>query len=447
MSLFENEEAENLERVLPLAARMRPRTLEEFIGQQHFLAPGQLLWRMIKSDRLGSLIFYGPPGTGKTSLARLLASETNATFQSLNATESSTAEVRKILQAAHNHVASGGDRTLLFLDEIHRFNKAQQDVLLPAVENGTLILVGATTQNPSFALTNAIVSRSRLFRFEPLSVDEVKQLLQQALTDKERGFGKQRITLTEEAANFLAANVDGDARQALSALEIGVLSSLKRPLTFDLALARESLQRKALPHDATGDEHYDVISALIKSVRGSDPDAAIYWLARMLEAGEEVRFLARRLVILASEDIGNADPQALPLAMAAWQACEAVGLPECEFALAQATIYLALAPKSNACTVAIRSARKDVRENPILPVPKALRDGHSKAAREAGHGEGYLYPHNDPRGVLSQDYLGEKRTYYDPPARGFERTLQERLAYFRQILSGEETDSESNNFE
>jgi putative ATPase len=433
-SLFEVSEAANRRRAQPLAARMRPASLEEFVGQQHFLGEGKLLRRLIAADRLGSVIFYGPSGTGKTTLAQLLAVATRATFRQLSAVTSGVKELREVLEEARDRLSASGNKTLLFIDEIHRFNKTQQDALLPDVEDGVVTLVGATTQNPFFAINSALVSRSRVFQFEPLSPDDVKTLLRRTLADRERGLGSIPVNMHDDALEFLANVSDGDARRALGALEIGVLSGTERPIEFTRALAEESVQRKQVDYDATGDAHYDAASALIKSIRGSDPDAAIYWLARMLEGGEDVRFLARRVVISASEDIGNADPQALPIAVAAMQACEFVGLPECQLALAQAVTYLACAPKSNAATVAIGEARRDVREGRLLPVPIHLKDRHYAGAKRLGHGEGYEYSHNAPDGIAAQDYLGVEREYYRPVARGFEITLAERLVEIRRRL-------------
>ncbi len=434
MNLFAKSEAENMRRAQPLAARMRPSTLAEFVGQQQFLGEGKLLRRLLKADRLSSVIFYGPPGTGKTTLARLLAVESRRRFVQVSAVTSGVKELRAVLDQARDDLKLGGQQTLLFVDEIHRFNRAQQDVLLPDVEEGVVTLVGATTSNPFFAVNSALVSRSQIFQFEPLSREDIKTLLRRAAKDAERGLGDVPIVLHDDALDFLAEVCDGDARRALSALEVGVLSSDERPVPFTRALAEESVQRKAIEYDPTGDSHYDAASALIKSLRGSDPDAALYWLARMLEAGEDVRFLCRRLIILASEDVGNADPQALPLAVAAMQACEFVGLPECQLTLSQCVTYLACAPKSNAATVAIGEARQDVREGRLLPVPVHLRDAHYRGAKQLGHGQGYQYAHDAEGGVAAQDYLGVEREYYRPVDRGFEQELAARLAQIRAAL-------------
>lgn len=437
MSLFEKSEKQNLARAQPLAARMRPATLEEFVGQQHFLGEGKLLRRLLKADRLGSVIFYGPPGTGKTTLARLLAVASKRRFKQLNAVTSGVKELREVLEEARRELSTGGLRTLLFVDEIHRFNKTQQDALLPDVEEGIVTLVGATTSNPFFAVNSALVSRSQIFQFEPLSVEDIAALLRRALNDKHRGLGHQAVYMHDDALRFLAEVSDGDARRALAALEIGVLSSEERPLEFTRALAEESVQRKAIEYDATGDAHYDTVSALIKSIRGSDPDAAIYWLARMLEAGEDIRFICRRLVILASEDVGNADPQALSLAVACMQACEFIGLPECQLTLSQTVCYLACAPKSNAATVAIGEARGDVREGRLIPVPVHLRDAHYAGSERLGHGDDYQYAHDAPDAIAAQDYLGIEKQYYRPVERGYEKELAARLAEIRKRLRGE----------
>ena len=437
MSLFEKSESENLRRVQPLAARMRPETLDEFVGQQQFLGEGRLLHRLLKADRLGSVIFYGPPGTGKTTLARLLATASRRRFRQLSAVESGVKELRAVLQQARDEVATGGIRTLLFVDEIHRFNKSQQDAMLPDVEEGVVTLVGATTSNPFFAVNSALVSRSQVFQFEPLSTQDIAELLHRAVQDKRRGLGDRDIALDDDAVAYLADVCDGDARRALAALEIGALSSTESPLQFTRELAAESVQRKAVQYDRDGDNHYDSASALIKSIRGSDPDAGVYWLARMLEAGEDVRFLCRRLVILASEDVGNADHGALTMAVAAMQACEMVGLPECQLALSQAVTYLACAPKSNAATVAIGEARHDIREGRLVPVPRHLRDSHYSGSADLGHGEGYQYSHDSPEGVAAQDYLGVEREYYRPVNRGFEAELIQRLQHIRSLLRRE----------
>jgi len=434
VSLFEAEEKENLRSAQPLAARMRPATLEEFAGQQHFLGPGKLLRRLIEADRLGSVLFYGPPGCGKTTLARLLASASRRRFCQLSAIDSGVKELRELLQQARDDLAAGGRPTLLFIDEIHRYNKSQQDALLPDVEEGVVSLVGATTSNPFFAVNPALVSRSQIFQFEPLSVSELVDVLQRALRDSRRGLGRQQIMVEKGALECLAELSDGDARRALNTLEIAVRSCDELPVRLTRDLITDSLQRRGPAFDAMGDEHYDLASALIKSIRGSDVDAALYWLARSLESGEDLRFLCRRLVILASEDIGNADPQALTLAISTMQACEFVGLPECRLTLSQAVAYLSLAPKSNAATLAINEAQHDVRHRKVLPVPRHLKDAHYSGAERLSHGTGYLYAHDAPGGIVQQDYLGEERIYYRPVARGFEKELARRLEYARQRL-------------
>ena len=434
MDLFAQAEADNRRNNLPLAARMRPRTLKEYVGQQHFLGQGKLLRRLIDSRRMGSILLYGPPGTGKTTLAFLLASETGGRLRQLSAVSSGVKELREALQWARDEIATGQPRPLLFIDEIHRFNKAQQDALLPDVEEGIVSLVGATTSNPFFAVNGALLSRSQIFQLQPLSETEVVELLKRALADRERGLGAISTEVHPQALGTLARISEGDARRALSALEVAVLSTAERPVQITVELINESVQQKTIQYDGTGDEHYDVSSALIKSIRGSDPDAALYWLARMLEAGEDVRFICRRLVILASEDIGNADPQALPLAMAATQACEFIGLPECQLTLSQTVIYLACTSKSNSATSAIGKALHEVRDGKLIPVPVHLRDGHYAGAGQLGHGKGYEYAHDSADGVVAQDYLGVDRTFYEPTDRGWEGAMRSRLEAVRALL-------------
>jgi len=408
---------------------MRPRSLDEFIGQEHFIGEGKLLRRMLLADRLNSLVFYGPPGTGKTALAQVIAHHTKGRFKPLNATATGTKEVREVLAEARDNLDTAGERTILFLDEMHRFNKSQQDLLLPDVEEGIVVLIGATTQNPFFAINSALLSRSQIFTFEPLSKEQIKIIVNRALADVERGYGSRPIHLHADALDFLAEICDGDARRSLTALEIAVQSSepVKGTLELTLPIVQESIQRKLINFDPTGDSHFDLASAFIKSMRGSDPDAAIHWLAQMLEAGEDPRFIARRIVIFASEDVGNADPQALLIATAAWQAVEMVGLPECQLTLAQAVIYLATALKSNSATLAIGAARKDVREGRTLPVPKHLRDSHYAGAESFGHGTGYQYSHNYDDAIAQQIYLPEERRYYHPTDRGYEAEIKKRL--------------------
>jgi putative ATPase len=433
MDLFREAHEANLRKAQPLAARMRPRTVEEFVGQEHFFGPGKLLRRMLQADRLSSLLFYGPPGTGKTALAHVIANHTQCRFRPLNAVASGTKEVRAALEEARIELEDSGRRTILFVDELHRFNRAQQDVLLPDVEEGRVILIGATTQNPFFAINSPLLSRSQIFTFEPLTREQVKTLLLRALADRERGLGAHDVRMAPEALDFLAEVSDGDARRALAALEVGVLSAERQPVEFTLDVARDSIQRKALDYDATGDAHYDVVSAFIKSMRGSDPDAAVYWLARMLEAGEDPRFIARRVVICASEDVGNADPRALLVAAAAAQAVEFVGLPECQLNLAQAVTYIATAPKSNAATLAIGKAREDVRSARTLQVPRHLRDTHYRGAAQLGHGEEYQYSHDFEGGYVEQAYLPEERRYYEPVDRGYEAEIRKRLDELRGL--------------
>lgn len=431
MDLFAESRKKNLSAVAPLAVRMRPRTLDEFVGQEHFLGPGKLLRRMLEADRLMSVIFYGPPGTGKTTLAQIIANHTRSQFEQMHAAEVGVKEVRAVLDAAKERLAHGGQRTVLFLDEIHRFNRAQQDILLSDVEAGLILLVGATTENPFFAVNSPLVSRSQIFQFMPLTEQQIATILRRAIADPDRGYGKLRIEIEPAAIEHWARICDGDARRALTALEIAVLSSAGEPIRITLDVAEQSIQRKAIVYDGTGDEHYDAASALIKSMRGSDPDAAVYWVARMLQAGEDPRFIARRIAILASEDIGNADPQAICVAAAAYDIVERIGMPEAQLTLAQAAIYMATAPKSNASAMAIWQASRDVRENRTIPVPRHLKDTHYKGAKRLGHGEGYKYAHDFSGGFVQQDYLGVNVRYYHPTDRGYEAEIARRLQQFR----------------
>lgn len=430
MGLFDHLETENVEAAKPLAARMRPRSLDEFVGQEHFLGEGKLLRRILAADRLSSAIFYGPPGCGKTSLAEVIASQTQSVFARVNAASVGVKEVRELLAKADDRLKASGERTLLFVDELHHFNRTQQDVLLPDVESGVVRLIGATTENPFFSLVSPLVSRSQVFEFKPVDSAAVRSVLERALADSERGLGKLGVTATDEALDFLAEVSDGDVRRGLTALEIGALSvSSEEVATIDLEIAQESIQKKAIQYD--DDTHYDAASALIKSMRGSDPDAAVYWLGRMLEAGEDPRFLARRIVIAASEDVGNADPQALVVANAAAQATLMVGMPECRIMLSQAAVYVALAPKSNASYVAINEAMQDVRGRRVLPVPTHLQDAHYLGAERLGHGQDYEYAHDSEDGWVNQDYLGVERSYYRPVNRGFEIELKKRMDEFQ----------------
>ena len=439
--LWDQQRKANRQAAEPLAVRMRPQSLDQFVGQDHFLGPDKLLRRMLTADRLTSVVFYGPPGTGKTTLAQLIARHTNRRFERANAAAIGVREVRQVLDTARRTLENDQTRTIFFLDEIHRFSRSQQDVLLEDVERGIVTLIGATTENPFFAINSPLVSRSQIFQFEALTPDQIITILRRAISDTERGYGSLDLQVNDEALNHWAQMCDGDARRALTALEIAVISTPApelsplssstsensgttpantTPLVIDLDTAQQSIQRKAIVYDGTGDDHYDVASAFIKSMRGSDPDAAVYWLAKMIEAGEDPRFIARRIAILASEDVGNADPQAICVAAAACDLTERIGLPECQLTLAQAVIYMATAPKSNACTSAISSAMKDVKEGRTLPVPKHLRDGHYKGAKKLGHAQGYKYAHNSPTGYVDQDYLGTDKTYYTPTNRGYE---------------------------
>ena len=424
----------------PLATRMRPRALEEYVGQEHILGPGKLLRRAIEADRVSSLILFGPPGTGKTTLAQVIAGATKSRFERLSGVESTVADIRRVVAQAAQRRANGV-RTILFIDEIHRFNKAQQDVLLPEVESGVIRLIGATTQNPFFSINSALVSRSQIFELRPIPEEALLLLIGRAMSDLDRGLGKSNADISSDAAAFLARVADGDARKCLNALEIAVLTTppdVEGRIRVDLAAAEESIQRKAVVYDGTGDDHYDTISAFIKSIRGSDPDAAIYWLAKMLHAGEEVRFITRRLVICASEDIGLADSNALVVAQAAAQAVEFIGLPEANLLLAHATLYLATAPKSNSATVAIGKASKEVREGRTLAVPEHLRDGHYKGSERLGHGKGYLYSHDFEGSYVPQAYLPEGRRYFEPSENGLEKRIKERLEHWRRLFEENE---------
>ena len=424
------------QRQAPLAARMRPRALGEFAGQHHILKPGMLLRRAIEADRIHSLIFYGPPGTGKTTLAQIIASRTESKFERLSGVESNVAEMRRVLSGAANRLENTGRATVLFIDEIHRFNKAQQDVLLPDVEGGTVKLIGATTHNPFFFVNSPLVSRSQIFELQPLEQADIRALLERALADAERGIGHIKIKADPEALDHLALISDGDARKALNSLEIAALTTPPAKdgaIALTLAVAEEFIQKKAVVYDADGDQHYDTISAFIKSIRGSDPDAALYWLAKMIHAGEDPRFISRRLMISAAEDIGLADPMALVLANAAHAASEFVGWPEARIPLAEATVYLATAHKSNSAYTAIDAALDEVKSGRTIPVPKHLRDSHYKGAEQLGHGEDYKYAHNYDGHFVAQDYLGVDKIFYDPTEEGVEQKIKARVLHWRSL--------------
>jgi putative ATPase len=419
----------------PLAARMRPRSLDEYVGQTHILAPGQLLRRAIEADRIQSLIFYGPPGTGKTSLAQIIAQRTKSKFERLSGVESNVADMRRVLAAAQNRLENTGQPTILFIDEIHRFNKSQQDVLLPDVESGVIRLIGATTHNPFFFVNSPLVSRSQIFELKPLSEDELFDLIARALMDADRGIGFMKLKIEKDAAHHLAKLADGDARKALNALEIAALTTPPESdgtVRLTLAVAEASIQKKAVVYDGDGDAHYDTISAFIKSMRGSDPDAALYWLAKMIHAGEDPRFITRRIVICAAEDVGLADPMALVLANAAHAAAEFVGWPEARIPIAEATIYIATANKSNSAYLAIDAALEDVRSGRTLAVPEHLRDGSYPGAKRLGHGVGYQYAHDGQDHFVAQDYLGAAKRYYEPTEQGVEKKIKERLDHWRK---------------
>lgn len=414
----------------PLSARMRPQSLEEYVGQKHVLSEGMLLTRAIEADRLSSLILYGPPGVGKTTLAHCISLKTKAHFERINAVTSNVDEMRKIIAAAQNRRATSGNKTILFIDEIHRFNKAQQDVLMPDLEEGNLILVGATVFNPFFALTSPLLSRSIIVELKALTDSDIETILKRALNDKERGLGLFNIQADEDAIIFLAQASNGDGRKALNALEIGCLTTPKDEkgtVHFTVSVAGESIQKKQVNYDRDGDAHYDTASAFIKSMRGSDPDATLYWLAKMLYAGEDPRFIARRISICASEDVGNSDPQALLLATAAMHTAEFIGMPEARIILAQAAVYVACAPKSNASYLGIEKALSDVKSNRTQQVPDALKDGSYSGAQKLGRGKDYKYAHDYENHYVKQDYMPEKTIYYEPTDQGYEAKMKKRL--------------------
>ena len=437
MDLFDYMRENTMEKESPLASRLRPRTLDEVVGQQHIIGKDKLLYRAIKADKLGSVIFYGPPGTGKTTLAKVIANTTQADFKQINATVAGKKDMEEVVTEAKNNMGMYGRRTILFVDEIHRFNKGQQDYLLPFVEDGTLTLIGATTENPYFEVNGALLSRSRIFELKPLEKDDIKQLIYRAVTDSERGMGTYRVKIEEDAADFLADTANGDARAALNAVELGVLTTERSEdglIHIDLAAAQECIQKRAVRYDKDGDNHYDTISAFIKSMRGSDPDAAVYYLARMLYAGEDIKFIARRIMICASEDVGNADPQALNVAVSAALAAERIGLPEAQIILSQAASYVACAPKSNAAYVAIQNAMENVKTTRTMPVPVHLQDRHYKGGAKLGHGEGYKYAHDYPKHYVKQQYLPdgmEGTVFYEPSDNGYEKQIKAHMKWLK----------------
>ncbi len=452
MDLFDLMREDTLQRESPLASRLRPETLEEIVGQQHIIGKGTLLYRAIKADKLSSIIFYGPPGTGKTTIARVIARTTSADFTQINATSSGKKEMEQVVRSAKDLLGMYGRKTILFIDEIHRFNKGQQDYLLPFVEDGTIILIGATTENPYFEVNSALLSRSVIFELKPLSAEDIKTLIHRAVYDTERGMGAYHAEITDEAASFLADIAGGDARRALNAVELGVLTtepSEDGKIHITLETASECIQKSALRYDKTGDNHYDTISAFIKSMRGSDPDAAVYYLAKMINAGEDPKFIARRIMICASEDVGNADPQAIQVAASAAAAVERVGMPEGSLILSQAAIYIACAPKSNAACVAIGEALDLVRNSPQAPVPPYLQDGHYSGAAELSRGIGYRYAHDYPNHYAVQQYLPDAHkdaVFYRPGDQGYERTIRKHMNRLRleagQEIKYPDTDSE-----
>ena len=437
-----------MEKEAPLASRLRPSTLDEVVGQKHIIGEDKLLYRAIKADKLGSVIFYGPPGTGKTTLARVIANTTSARFTQINATTAGKKDMEEAVKEAKDALGMYGQKTILFVDEIHRFNKSQQDYLLPFVEDGTLILIGATTENPYFEVNGALISRSRIFELKPLEKGDIIELMRRAVADPEKGMGMYRAVLEQEAEEFLAEAANGDARAALNAVELGVLTTERREdglIHIDLAVAQECIQKRAVRYDKGGDNHYDTISAFIKSMRGSDPDAAVYYLARMLYAGEDIKFIARRIMICASEDVGNADPQALCVAVSASLAVERVGMPEAQIILANAATYVASAPKSNSAVKAIEAAMNAVKTRPLGPVPAHLQDRHYSGAAALGRGLDYKYAHDYPYHYVKQQYLPdgmEDAVFYEPSENGYEKQIGERLAFLRS-LSGEESETDT----
>lgn len=437
MDLFDYMRMERKKQESPLAVRMRPRTLDEVVGQSHIIGKDRLLYRAIKADKISSLIFYGPPGTGKTTLAKVIANTTSAQFVQMNATTSGKKDMEQAVSQAKDVFGMYGNRTILFIDEIHRFNKAQQDYLLPYVEDGTIVLIGATTENPYFEVNSALLSRSKIFHLEPLSKEDIAGLIRTAVTDDERGMGAYGAEITEEAVDFIAEMAGGDARAALNAVELGVITTepgADGRIVIDLDVAQECIQRKALNYDKNGDNHYDVISAFIKSMRGTDPDAAVFYLARMLDAGEDPKFIARRIMICASEDVGNADPQALQVAVAASLAVERVGLPEGRIILSQAASYVTSAPKSNACVAAIDKAQEMVKRSDTGQVPPYLRDAHYGGAKDLGHGIGYRYAHDYPENYVKQQYLPDAirdERFYIPTENGYEKKIKMHLEHLR----------------
>lgn len=441
MDLFEYMREQNSKSESPLASRLRPTTLDEVVGQQHIVGKDKLLYRAIKADKLSSIIFYGPPGTGKTTLAKVIANTTSAEFKQINATSAGKKDMEEVVEQAKANQGMYGKKTILFIDEIHRFNKGQQDYLLPFVEDGTIILIGATTENPYFEVNGALLSRSVIFELKKLSKDDIKVLLTRAVSDKEKGMGSYNAVIDEDALEFLADVCNGDARAALTAIELGVLTTDRSEdgiIHITIDVASECIQKRVISYDKTGDNHYDTISAFIKSMRGSDPDAAIYYLARMLYAGEDIKFIARRIMICASEDVGNADPMALVVATSASQAIERIGMPEAQIILAQAVNYVACAPKSNASCESVFAAMDVVKNTKTAPIPTHLQDAHYKGAEKLGHGLGYKYAHNYPNHYVKQQYLPDgltDQTFYHPTDIGYEKTIQE---YFKKIKSESE---------